>query len=150
MHVLQHLGGGIAPWNVQQYHFSERNSHIIGQEITTGKEFEAVFFHFHGLKFYDNNIVSLTHWEYELSSKVIDLFFKPYVKALMSEKNTIFKFDTTINANGSSGEAPFKQLNFDTLKKYYFVGLKKSKRNIFGMHLFKRIKHHYFVNTLKF
>ena len=150
VHVLQHLGGGIAPWNVQQYHFSERNSHIIGQEITTGKEFEAVFFHFHGLKFYDNNIVSLTHWEYELSSKVIDLFFKPYVKALMSEKNTIFKFDTTINANGSSGEAPFKQLNFDTLKKYYFEGIKKSKRNIFGMHLFKRIKHHYFVNTLKF
>lgn len=150
VHVLKHLGGGIAPWNVQQYHFTEKNNRIIGQEIATGKEFEAVFFHFHGLKFYDNDIVSLTHWEYELSSKVIELFFKPYVKTLMLHKNAILKIDATINANGSSGEAPFKQLNFDALKKYYFEGIKNSRRNIFGMYLFNKIKHHYFFNTSKF
>ncbi len=30
VHELNHLGGGIAPWNVQQYNFSKKNDKIIG------------------------------------------------------------------------------------------------------------------------
>lgn len=30
VHVLQHLGGGIAPWNVQQYTFQKENDRIVG------------------------------------------------------------------------------------------------------------------------
>ena len=48
VHELQHLGGGIAPWNVQQYIFKCEDSKIIGTEITTGKKFEVIFYHFHG------------------------------------------------------------------------------------------------------
>ena len=38
VHVLQYLGGGIAPWNVRQYQFSKINNMLIGKELKTGKE----------------------------------------------------------------------------------------------------------------
>lgn len=157
VHVLQHLGGGIAPWNVQQYKFSnlsadrqEKNNYLIGCEIATGKEFSAVFFHFHGLKFYDDDIVSLADCGYEISKTVIELFYKSYVHELMAAKTEINKMDSSFNPNGSSGKAPYSELNFETLKKYYIEGIKSSKRNIFGRHLFKKIKQHYFFKTIKF
>ena len=149
VHVLQHLGGGIAPWNVKQYKFSKKNNYLIGQEIATGKQFNAVFYHFHGLKFFDDDIVSLTDFGYEISKVVIELFYKPYVRALMETKNEINKIDYSFNPNGSSGKAPYSDLNFETLKKYYIEGIKNSRRHILGMYLFKKIKQHYFFKASK-
>jgi hypothetical protein len=150
VHVLQHLGGGIAPWNVQQYKFFKKEKYLIGQEIETSKEFNAVFFHFHGLKFYEDDIVSLTDCGYEISKVIIELFYKPYVQALMATKRKINKMDSSFNPNGSSGQAPHSDLNFETLKKYYIEGVKNSRRNVLGMYLFKKIKQHYFFKTTKF
>ena len=49
VHVLQHLGGGVAPWNMQQYTFEEKFGGIVGRENATCKEFQLVFFHFHDI-----------------------------------------------------------------------------------------------------
>lgn len=49
VHILKHLGGGVAPWNMQQYIFYRENGRILGKEISTGKNFDLVFFHFHAL-----------------------------------------------------------------------------------------------------
>lgn len=48
VHVLQHLGGGVAPWNVQQYPVRRDQSgtwHI-------GNNQPLIFYHFHHVKFY--------------------------------------------------------------------------------------------------
>lgn len=149
VHELQHLGGGIAPWNVQQYKFELKSGKIVGKEITTAKQFEAVFFHFHGLKFFDNDFVSLTDSGYEISKSVIELFFKPYVRTLMRIKNEVQKIDNSFNPNGSSGPAPYGETGFKTLKKYYLEGMKSSRRNVLGFHLPKKLKHHYFFQAKK-
>lgn len=147
VHELQHLGGGIAPWNVQQYEFERRNGKIKGREIKSGKEFEAVFFHYHGLKFYDGDIVSLTDAGYAINKGVIELFFKPYVRALMKIKAEVQKHNTSFNPNGTSGPAPYSEAGFKTLKKYYLEGIKSSRRNILGLHLPKKLRHHYFFKA---
>src|SRR5213075_3097505 len=49
---LKNIGGGVAPWNVQQYKFIKANKNkISGIEKNTGDNFELVFFHFHALSF---------------------------------------------------------------------------------------------------
>ena len=149
VHELKHLGGGIAPWNIQQYQFDNINGKVIGKELATNKQFEAVFFHFHGLKFYDNDIVCLTDAGYEIEKKQMQTFFFPYVKKLMEIKNTIQKNDTSFNPNGSSGLAPFGEMNFSVLKKYYLDEIKNGRRNLLGLHLYKKIKQHYFFQAKK-
>ena len=80
VHVLRHLGGGLAAWNIQQYVFEKVNDNITGTEILTGRKFEAIFYHYHYLKFYTNNKIELGRRK--LSDNVIEIFYKPYVKFL--------------------------------------------------------------------
>ena len=48
VHVLQHLGGGVAPWNMQQYRFEQQGKEIIGIELETENSsllFFIIFIH---------------------------------------------------------------------------------------------------------
>ena len=104
VHVLQHLGGGLASWNVQQYDFKKVNNKIFGKEKSSGKEFEAVFYHFHYVRFYKNNQVELGR-RY-LSKEVIEFFYKPYLKYLDELKEIIQKIDNSFDPHGAT-EKPF-------------------------------------------
>ena len=64
VHVLQHLGGGVAPWNVQQYDLSD-------------PRFAVVFYHFHGLKFIQNQMVNLGKYKY--TPAVLSRVYEPYI-----------------------------------------------------------------------
>lgn len=144
VHELKHLGGGIAPWNVQQYTFATQNGKVIGTEIATGKTFEAVFFHYHSLKFYKHDIILLADIYYNISKNVMDIFFKGYVKALIDQSKIVLKTDPEINANGATNTAEYLPMSLATLKQYYFENLRSSKRNIFGTKLSQQIKNHYY------
>lgn len=100
VHVMQHLGGGLAAWNVQQYEFYKANGKIVGKEIKTGKEFDVIFYHFHYLRFLKNNTLELGRRL--LSQNVKDIFYKPYVKNLQNIKEEIMKIDNSFDPNGSS------------------------------------------------
>lgn len=149
VHELQHLGGGIAPWNVQQYSFTKESGKIVGKELASGKKFEAIFFHYHGLRFYDGDIVSLTDAGYELTEELKDLFFIPYVKALMKAKREVNSRDNSFNPNGSSGPSPYAVSKRIAMKQYYLQGLRSSKKNVLGLHLLKKLRLHYFLDAGK-
>lgn len=144
VHELKHLGGGVAPWNVQQYDFENINGKIVGTEKTTNKQFDIVFFHFHGLKFYHNNIVCYTGALYFLSKNIQTIFYKPYVSLLNKVKAEVGKIDNTFDANGNAGVSPYKPMNLYLFIWFYLSGLKASIKNIFGAYLRMRIKHHYY------
>lgn len=144
VHELEHLGGGVAPWNVQQYTFTKSNGNYIGTEIISGKKFELVFFHFHGVKFYQNDIVSLTGQLYSISNEIQNLLYKPYVIELCRVKDKIEKIDNTINSNGINGTATYLPMNFKLKIRFYLSGLKQSLKNINTTYLKNRIAHHYF------
>lgn len=84
IHVLQHLGGGVAPWNVQQYVFERFGEGVRGKELRTGREFELVFFHFHALKLTDTGRVHLSGGGYDISRSVLELIYQPYIAELDS------------------------------------------------------------------
>jgi len=75
VHVLKHIGGGVAPWNVQQYRFTQHSS---GDIEVDG--LPLVFFHFHGYRHYRDGTHDLGN--YRLTRSVIDLIYRPYVHEL--------------------------------------------------------------------
>jgi len=89
VHVLQHLGGGIAPWNVQQYDLFFDKDELFGQEISTGKKFPVVFYHFHDFKFPEEGAWGHTG-DYHLKYDVYQFIYKKYLSMLL-ELNVLCK-----------------------------------------------------------
>lgn len=80
VHELQHLGGGVAPWNVQQYSFKSINKQIYLSCIEDSKQFPLVFYHFHKLVFFDKDVVKLTSAFYQIPDTAISFIYKKYVR----------------------------------------------------------------------
>lgn len=80
VHSLKHLGGGVAPWNVQQYQFKSLDDQIYGVENNTGKEFKLIFYHFHDLKYLEYNLVRLTNEVYFIPASAINHIYSKYLK----------------------------------------------------------------------
>ena len=99
--VLKHLGGGVAPWNVQQYRFRAKEGRVIGEELATGNTFDLLFYHFHGLKLTERRNVHLTNSGYLLSRDVVDLIYRPYVRHLLTRVTTTYSM-----ARRSSSRTP--------------------------------------------
>jgi len=99
VHELEHLGGGVAPWNIQQYEISAGNTEadLKGMEKKSKRTFNVVFYHYHGLRFLKNNKIDLC--EYELSSVDLELLYKPYIKHLEGVKNSLLSLDRTLKSN---------------------------------------------------
>ncbi len=77
VHSIQHIGAGVAPWNIQQYKLYPSP---YGPTIqTSAGSIPVVFFHFHGLKLLNNGFVDLS--EYPLPNG-LEIIYKPYLEAL--------------------------------------------------------------------
>ncbi len=99
VHVLRHLGGGLAAWNIQQYDFVQENNNITGIEKTTGNKFDVIFYHFHYLRFFKNGEIELGRRT--LSQIVSDIFYKPYIKYLETLKEKVLSIDNTFDPHGA-------------------------------------------------
>ncbi len=62
VHVLEHLGGGMAPWNVQQYEYFIEEGKLHARTLKDNLKFTAIFFHFHSLMFFNEIFVDLGHY----------------------------------------------------------------------------------------
>lgn len=99
VHVLKHQGGGLAPWNVQRYSFRKIKDRILGIEISTSKEFEVIFYHFHYLRFIGNKVELGRR---RLSEDVVEIFYLPYIKLLHKIKQQISYIDSSFDPNGTA------------------------------------------------
>jgi hypothetical protein len=113
VHVLQHLGGGVAPWNVQQYDIFRKDSKLFGEIMGAESRFEIIFYHFQDLKFYDNG--QLDFGGYNLSESVKELIYKPYIKHLEEITRALPKIDKSI---ATHGEAKLEFKNWKILSRY--------------------------------
>ncbi len=100
VHVMKHLGGGLAAWNIQQYSFKYANGDLIGTEINSDKKFNVVFYHFHYLRFFNNDQIELGRRT--LNKNVLDTFYKPYINYLDEIKSEITTLDSSFNPNGAT------------------------------------------------
>ena len=144
------LGGGVAPWNVLQYTFLRSSEKITGTEKASGKKFDLVFFHFHGVRFFKNDVVLLLGSLFDLNDEVIGTFYKPYIKQLNQQKKIINAIDPAFDPNGATVEAPIKPATLKEIIKLYFYYLKQSPANIFGQNVRNRMAHRYYYKSEDF
>lgn len=104
VHILQHLGGGVAPWNVQQYVADMLGDNVVMVEKSSQYSFGLVFYHFHGLKLLSSDVVIATYKEYDILPDIVEHIYKPYIADLLdvSDKiksigNDFLMFDTMKN-----------------------------------------------------
>jgi len=92
VHVLQHKGGGLALWNIEQYNISKKQSYVFVDEDP------LIFYHFHQFNLlkkgsYDYGEGSL----YNLTPGNINLIYKPYIMALEEAMSQVKKIDPGFN-----------------------------------------------------
>ncbi|MBV8252238.1 MAG: hypothetical protein JO154_06475 [Chitinophaga sp.] len=97
--VMENLGGGLALWNIQQYQVFEEKGKLMCREISTGKVFAPIFYHFHYLKYFSDGTIELGRRI--ITPDVKELFYKPYIKALEKAKQAINAADNSFDPHGS-------------------------------------------------
>ncbi len=112
VHVLKHLGGGVAPWNVQQY--SINNS-----------DFKIVFYHFHHYRMLEGDVVDLG--AYKLSEDVINNLYRPYAFHLQQVERKLISFDAVNDYNGIMKKESFSYKSV----VHYIKRLIKGTNNVY-------------------
>ncbi|WP_051538012.1 hypothetical protein [Butyrivibrio proteoclasticus] len=82
IHELSYLGGGVAPWNVDQYYFYKNEVVTKLVHMESGKEYDLVFFHFHDLSHFTNGYVALTSSVYKIPISAINDIYKVYLTTM--------------------------------------------------------------------
>lgn len=59
VHELQYLGGGVAPWNLEQYQLVRNDDKQIKMKDSFGKEFLLVFYHFQNIRYMPGRKVNI-------------------------------------------------------------------------------------------
>ena len=59
VHELQHLGGGVAPWNLEQYNLERVYDNKIEMSTTQGVVFPLVFYHFQNIRYLPGRKVNI-------------------------------------------------------------------------------------------
>jgi len=80
VHILQHKGANLAPWNVSQYKIQQKDGQIFVNDDP------LIFYHFHSLKIYSKSQFELSYESYNLLPKHKKIIYEPYLNEL---KNVI-------------------------------------------------------------
>lgn len=101
VHILQHLGGGVAPWNVQQYEFVRTKGQIVGREKITEKKFKLIFYHFQAISIYKifNSPTTITSKGYYVNRTTKKLIYKEYLNTITLIGQNIGKYNPNFNQN---------------------------------------------------
>ncbi len=86
VHVMRHLGGGVAPWNIQQYDIADSS-------------FKLVFYHFHNCKFLNQDKIELG--QYKLRPNDLRIIYMPYLKHLENIKKKLEQMGETYDYHGT-------------------------------------------------
>lgn len=84
IHILEHPGGGVAPWNVRQFKFMQEGNKIFGIVPKTKTKFKLIFFHFHFVRILSDGNADLG-WN-RLQKNVIDLIYFPYIQKIIEKE----------------------------------------------------------------
>jgi hypothetical protein len=118
VHVLQHLGGGVAPWNVQQYNFFLNGNTVKGRKLDSDIVFKVVFYHFHYIRYYTDKTIDLG--DYYLTKKVKEIFYYPYLAELGKSKEIISEVDNSFDSHGPREKEIGWRMTLVNLKRRFY------------------------------
>ncbi len=92
VHVLEHAGGGVAPWNAKEYAVEQINGQVMVHH-GDGVKAPLVFYHFHDFRYCINGSFRLTAEQYRLPKDTIRFIYSTYIKALAAAETHILQTD---------------------------------------------------------
>lgn len=119
VHEIQHLGAGVAPWNIGQYTLVDRSKDAIRLKFKpTGNICNLVFYHFQNLKYINSDILNINS---QCNDKDLKrAIYIPYLKEIekqrmMLQNNFNIHFLTKKSYSGN----PFKAFIQKNLMPFY-------------------------------
>ncbi|MEO5911177.1 MAG: glycosyl transferase [Pelobium sp.] len=142
VHSLKHLGGGVAPWNIEQYDFMLEDGILKGIELSSQNKFDLIFYHFHALKLYKYRISLITSESYGISPNNFQLIYQPYIKKLETIIAELLLEDLEVLAYFRSKNSTMNYLFFlhARLKNYIRKMLAKKLNSNYMMSNYIKIK----------
>ncbi|WP_246834257.1 hypothetical protein [Leptospira bourretii] len=161
VHVLKHLGGGVAPWNVQQYEFdSDQNSAIVLKEKRSNREFNLIFYHFHDVKVRESEFNYISDF-YDISKNVYLSIYSLYSENLKTQFLRLKEIESKMEPynslldNSISGLLYKRSVNSGLLAESYLYHLPEDgdlvelgKYNFEISPVFKNVKLEFPVNVV--
>lgn len=133
IHVLQHLGGGIAPWNMQQYYFKQSGKSIKGTVVDTGESFNIVFCHFHCIRTYKKGFLFEYRLpNYELSVNGKKVIYDGYIRHLKKSRNMLINIDHHFKTSTTQYTEAFSK---DLFRKIILALRKKDLYSFYSIEL---------------
>jgi len=126
IYVSKHLGGGVAPWNVQQYDFEYKIGQVWGRELASQQLYPVIFYHFHALKYAEKHSF-IPAGTYVMTDNDIEIIYKPYIRTLVSAGQEIKSLSTTVIPH-EMNEIP---------------RIRKSLRRMFNLYILGKFREYY-------
>lgn len=118
VYEYQHLGGGVAPWNLPNYKIKEINQDLY--VIYRGRRYEMIFYHFQGIQYSDDGRAKVGVATIPdgglVSRRIIKQIYYPYLYRIeMARAELKEKYHLEVYENGYGRQ--FQMIVFD-LKKF--------------------------------
>lgn len=96
VHELQHLGGGVAPWNLGQYKLRKiQDRRLILTDKRAGTEFVLVFYHFQNIRYLSDHTVNISSGTHSLKTK--DAIYRPYLTEIEQSRKLLKSYGITFS-----------------------------------------------------
>ena len=89
VHELQYLGGGVAPWNLEQYSLVDMNEGNVVLRDSKKQQFKLVFYHFQNIRYLGENFVNIK--SQTTNKKLKYAIYIPYLKKIEEIRKNLFE-----------------------------------------------------------
>ncbi len=89
VHELQYLGGGVAPWNLEQYKLIQKNDYNIIMSDSLQGDFHLVFYHFQNIRYMPGRKVNIKSQTRDKKLKYS--IYIPYLKEIEDIRNMLIE-----------------------------------------------------------
>lgn len=130
VHVLEHLGAGVAPWNVSRYQLRSTAKEMIIMEKNSKTEMPLIFYHFHALRDLDEKHMNIRVYcrQGKVDNLLIETLYKGYIERLQEircflQQNYGFQypFNSKMQDNQEVLKVTKKKTATWLVEKYYEV-----------------------------
>jgi hypothetical protein len=121
LHILQHKGAGVAPWNFTNYYYSSQEDEIMVDDV------KLIFYHFHQFQILSGGRYDYMSSNYSGGSTIPSQIYERYISELCATLNLIRKLEPGFNAGIRPATAVLARR---IVQKYLPTGLKNTLRRL--------------------
>ena len=118
VYVSDHLGAGLAPWNLIDYNFFNKKKTLFIKNKFTKKKYELIFFHYHDLKYFNKYFFL---GGYKISIIAYLKIYKDYKSLYLKEIKKLKKITIFKDFNFADNSGVGKMYIINLIKKIFYL-----------------------------